>query len=209
MTTTPDLSPAAGQISTLVEHIDDEQLTAPTPCAEFTVRDLLGHLVGLTLAFRHAATKTPMGDQGESGQSGAELEGWRTRLPAQLDSLVIAWRGPTAWEGTTEVGGIPLTGAMAGGFARNELVLHGWDLAKATGQPFDADPATVEACLSFTVEVIEQGFGDAYGPPVAVDDGAPPLERLLGMAGRDPSWTAPIPAGGDSPVRPKDVIRRG
>ena len=198
MTTTPDLSPATGQISMLVERIDDEQLTAPTPCTEFAVRDLLGHLVGLTMAFRNAATKTPMGGQGEPGQSGAELDGWRARLPAQLDGLAIAWRGPTAWEGTTEVGGISLTGAMAGGFARNELVLHGWDLAKAIGQPFDADPATVDACLSFTAEAIEEGFGDAYGPPVAVADEAPLLDRLLGLAGRDPSWSAPIPSGGES-----------
>ncbi len=78
----------------------------------------------------------------------------------------------------------------AGGFACNELVLHGWDLAVATGRPFDLDPATLEACLSFTAEIVDQGF-DAYGPPVAVDDAAPPLDRLLGLAGRYPSWAAP------------------
>lgn len=193
MTTTAHLSPAAARIAALAEGTDDEQLSAPTPCAEFAVRDLLAHLVELTVAFRAAATKTSMSGQGDPGHGGVGLNAWRARLPAELDGLVTAWRDPAAWEGMTEVGGISLPGAMAGGFARNELVLHGWDLAAATGRPFDLDPATLETCLSFTAEIVDQGF-DAYGPPVSVDDAAPPLDRLLGLAGRDPSWTAPTAA---------------
>ncbi len=89
----------------------------------------------------------------------------------------------------TEVGGISLPGAMAGGFALNELVLHGWDLARATGLAFDCDPAAAEASLSITAKVVEQGFGDAYGPPGKVPDDAPTMDRLLALAGRDPAWT--------------------
>src|SRR5205823_396627 len=108
--------------------------------------------------------------------------------PAQLDELVTAWRAPTAWDGMTEVGGISLPGAMAGGFAYNELVLHGWDLARATGQAFDCDPAVAEASLAFTTTVVDQGF-PAYGQPVPVPDDATALDRAAALAGRDPAWT--------------------
>ncbi len=190
MVTARDLSVAARQVTALLEPIDDQQFTAPTPCTDFTVRDLLVHLLGLTLAFRHAATKTELPGPEMAGEGGAEFEKWRTQLPAQLDSLVEAWQDPDAWVGMTEVGGISLTGAMAGGFALNELMLHGWDLAKATGQPLHCDPAVAKAALDFTTEVVEGGFGDAYGPPVKIPDDAPTLDRLLGLAGRNPTWTA-------------------
>lgn len=98
MTTTAHLSPAAARIAALVEGTDDEQLSAPTPCANFAVRDLLAHLVELTVAFRAAATKTSMSGQGGPGHGGAGLNAWRARLPAELDGLVNAWRDPAAWE---------------------------------------------------------------------------------------------------------------
>lgn len=190
MVTARDLSVAAQRVTALLEPIDDQQLTAPTPCIDFTVRDILVHLLGLTLAFDHAATKTESPGPETAAEGGAEFEEWRTRLPAQLDSLVAAWQHPDAWVGMTEVGGISLTGAMASGFALNELMLHGWDLAKATGQPFHCDPAAAEAALGFTTEVVEGGFSDAYGPPVQIPDDAPTIDRLLGLTGRNPTWTA-------------------
>jgi uncharacterized protein (TIGR03086 family) len=71
--------------------------------------------------------------------------------------LVVAWRAPVAWDGMTEVGGVSLSGAMTGGFALNELILHGWDLARATDQAFGCDPVLGQAALSFTTRIIEQG----------------------------------------------------
>jgi uncharacterized protein (TIGR03086 family) len=75
--------------------------------------------------------------------------------------------------------------------AANEVLLHGWDLAVATGQPFTPDPDVVERCLAFAVDLAtaapEMRDG-MYGPPVPVDDGAPAFHRLLGETGRDPGW---------------------
>ncbi|GDY32937.1 TIGR03086 family metal-binding protein [Gandjariella thermophila] len=186
-----DLGPAAGQLTTMLGNVTDEHLLAPTPCAEYRVADLLGHLMGLTMAFRWAATRsTPTEEEGQPGVSAAGLDPeWRHRLPVRLDLLVAAWRDPAAWTGVTEVGGVTLPGTTAGGFALNELVLHGWDLARATGQPFHCDPEVAEASLRFTAAVVEQGF-PAYGPPVDVPDDAPVVHRLLALAGRDPDWAA-------------------
>jgi uncharacterized protein (TIGR03086 family) len=192
-----DLGPAAGRLATTLGRVGDDQLSAPTPCPDYRVADLLDHLMALTVAFRRAATKAPgaaADDEVEAPPSarGAASAGnlhpeWRRLLPARLDRLVAAWRDPAAWVGTTDVGGVTLPGATAGGFALNELLLHGWDLARATGQPFTSDPTVAEAALAFTIRVVEQGFG-AYGPPVDISGDAPTTRRLLALAGRDPDW---------------------
>ena len=82
---------------------------------------------------------------------------------------------------------------IMGMVALDELVLHGWDLARATGQPFHADPASVQASLGFFAASMsepcqEAGREGLYGPVVPVPDGASDLDRLLGFAGRDPQW---------------------
>lgn len=187
-----DLDQPARQIAMSLGGVTDDHLSAPTPCAAFTVSDLLDHLMGLAIAFTQGATKLAgaadvPAESGEAPVSTLDPQ-WRRQLLRQLDDLVVAWRAPAAWDGMTEVGEVSLTGAMAGGFALNELILHGWDLTRATGQPFDCDPVVAQAALSFTAKVVEQGF-DAYGAPVSVPEDAPTIDQLLGMAGRDPSWT--------------------
>ena len=77
--------------------------------------------------------------------------------------------------------------------ALDELVLHGWDLAKATGQPFRCDPASTAAVLEFTAASARPenaaGREDLFGPVVPVPVDAPALDRALGFAGRDPAWS--------------------
>ncbi|MQA85335.1 MAG: TIGR03086 family protein [Streptosporangiales bacterium] len=188
-----DLEPPARQLTTLLSGVTDDQLSARTPCEEYTVGDLLDHLMGLTVAFRDAATKTsrPMSG-GPPKASVAHLDAdWRSRLPAQLDALVAAWRDPGAWEGTTEVGGVTLPGAVAGQFGMNELVIHGWDLARATGQPFECDPRSTEAIFALLSQSADADRGEGpFGPVVDVPPDAPLLDRAIGLSGRDPSWTS-------------------
>ncbi len=75
----------------------------------------------------------------------------------------------------------------------DELVLHGWDLARATGQAFRCDPASTAAVFEFTAAsalpehpASREGL---FGPVVDVPADAPAFDRALGFAGRDPSWT--------------------
>ena len=76
----------------------------------------------------------------------------------------------------------------------NELVIHGWDLARATGQPFDCDTQALEACWELLAERAtadqEAGDDDPFGPAVDVPADAPLLDRLIGLSRRKPSWTA-------------------
>ncbi|TMR88631.1 hypothetical protein [Nonomuraea basaltis] len=74
---------------------------------------------------------------------------------------------------------------------------HGWDLARATGQPFTCNPANTAAVLAFTSAsaLPDQAANreGLFGPVVEVSEDAPELDRALGFAGRDPAWT-PKPA---------------
>lgn len=99
-----------------------------------------------------------------------------------------------AWEGETMAGGLELPGEVAGSVASNELVIHGWDLAVATGQPFAAAEANLAASYEFCSQTPDdpEARQGLFGPVVAVPEGAPLLERTLGYAGRDPGWSAPI-----------------
>jgi uncharacterized protein (TIGR03086 family) len=192
---TPDLAPAAAEVTRIVAGVRDDQLSDPTPCEGTSVAGMLDHLVGLTLAFRMAAEKTPMegAPRAEAAQLAAD---WRERLPQQLDALVAAWEKPSASEGMAEAGGAQLPAPMMALVALNEVLVHGWDLAVATGQPYRPDPASAERCLRFAAEFDEtapEARDSIYGPVVPVPDDAPAFDRLLGQTGRDPRWTPPSP----------------
>ena len=187
-TTRLDLGPQAAEVARVVAGIRDDQLGDPTPCAGTPVAGLLAHVVGLTTAFRMAAEKTPA--RGQPSASPDDLPAdWRTRIPAQLDALAAAWQRPSAWEGTAEAGGVVMPAPVAAIVALDEVLVHGWDLAVATGQAYAADPTSVAACTEFAAQAAAEGpTPGLFGPPVPVPDDAPPLDRLLGLTGRDPSW---------------------
>src|SRR5207248_426338 len=131
----------------LVAGAPDEILTAPTPCPDYRLGDLIDHVGGLALAFTAAAEKDA-GDatsQAPSGDASRLGDDWRTRIPRDLGRLAEAWRDPEAWTGMTKAGGVELPGEVAGVVALDELVVHGWDVARASGQPYDPDPDLVEA----------------------------------------------------------------
>ncbi|MFJ7334009.1 TIGR03086 family metal-binding protein [Streptomyces sp. NPDC101110] len=189
--TTLDLGPQAEVVAQLVAGVTDEQLADPTPCPAYEVRHLLGHLAGLAVAFRDAARKD-LGATTDTGPGSALPElspGWREELPGVLAELGEAWRDPAARTGMTRAGGVDLPGEVAGLVATDELVVHGWDLARATGQRYTPDPAALRACHDFLAASVDDPGRDAvFGPVVTVDADAPLLDRAIGLSGRDPGW---------------------
>lgn len=174
-------------------NVTDDQLGAPTPCEGRSVGQLVQHLVGLTLTFRAAADKDfgPLTDTSPDGDGGwPDVEpGWREALASQVPAMAAAWRNPEAWEGMTRAGGVDLPGQVGGLVALDEIVLHGWDLASATGQPYDCDDATADACMTFVGGFEESGTPGLFGPSITLADGASAFERVLARSGRNPQWS--------------------
>ena len=213
-----DLEPATRRMAALVRGVPEELLDGPTPCPEYTLGDLLDHVGGLSLAFTAAATKTA-GDaassQGPSGDASRLGDDWRTRIPRDLAALAEAWREPVAWSGMTQAGGVELPGEVAGVVALDELVIHGWDVARASGQAYDCDVRLLEVVHDFVAQFTgpgqEASRGTLFGPVVEVADDAPLLDRVIGLTGRDPAWS-PSSAGdwppSDSETRDPQGWRR-
>lgn len=189
-----DLEPATKVVERTAEGIGDDQLGLPTPC-DVSVDKLLAHVLGLTVAFREAGRKirSPYTETAPSLSDGVLPPDWRSQLPVLLDDLVRAWREPGAWDGTTHVAGSDLPGQVCGIVVNNELVLHAWDLAVATGQTYEPERANLEASwqmVSGTPADPEARRG-LFGPPREVRDDAPLLDQVLSGAGRDPGWSSP------------------
>jgi uncharacterized protein (TIGR03086 family) len=186
------LPAAVAPISALIRAVDPARLDAPTPCADYAVRDLLNHLLFwgpvLAAAGRRETALPP-------AESEADVDlvvgDWPAALTAVFADVAEAWGDVGAWEGTTSMGGPePLPASMVGGMAVGELVVHGWDLGRA----LDLEPTwapdvltVVHAEVAATAEIgREMGV---YGASVPVPEEAPVLDRLLGLTGRDPHWT--------------------
>jgi uncharacterized protein (TIGR03086 family) len=187
-----DLEPAARRMADLVVATSDDDLDLPTPCPAYTVRDLLDHIRSLALGFTAAATRSGIGGPGSAPPigDGRNLgQDWRDRIPRYLASLTDAWRDPAARSGMTRAGGVELPGEVAAVVALEELVVHGWDLARATGQTYDLDdPLVLSAVAGFFGGFPVEARGDAYGAPVEIEEEAPHLDRVIALSGRDPGW---------------------
>jgi len=195
-----DLRPAAHELAGLVRATQNDQLHDPTPCTGMTVGALLDHIGTLAAAFTAAGRKTPSDDEGPPPEpTGEQLPArWRSEIPARLADMAAAWMDRAAWQGTARAGGVTAAAPEMGTVALDELVLHGWDLAVATGQPFHCDPASTQAVLDFTEAVAaRERAGERvglFGPVVQVPEGASRLDRALGLAGREPEWPRPASA---------------
>ena len=136
----------------LVGETGDDRLDDPTPCADYAVRDLIAHLDQVA---RGADAPEPLGP------------GWRTAIPTHLDALAAEWADPAVWEG---IGALDLPNAVWGRIVLTEMVVHGWDLARATGRPFDLDdePA-LRTCLDHVAEFVPNApVPQLWGPPAVV-----------------------------------------
>jgi uncharacterized protein (TIGR03086 family) len=189
-----DLTPATQALALVLAGVRDDQLALPTPCSRSTVADLIDHVDGFCQGFIAAAAKTvPQGSSQPSADGSRLGRDWRERIPRRLDDLAAAWTDPSAWDGMTQAGGVELPGAVAGLVALDEVLVHGWDIAAATGQDYDCGPELAEGALGFVRGAVAQnpeGSPGLFGPPVPVPESAPAFDQLLGLTGRDPSWRA-------------------
>jgi len=174
----------------LIEATPDVALGRPTPCEDYDVAALLVHVWQAVAAFRAAAVKDPLPPP--PAVDAADLpDEWKTRIPADLWALEAAWRDPEAWTGMTGAGGVDLPGDVAGIVALDEVVIHGWDLAKTIGGPAGYDGPGLPEILEQTRNFRALDVPGLFGPEVLIRENADLFEQVLGMTGRDPDWTPP------------------
>jgi uncharacterized protein (TIGR03086 family) len=189
----PLLGHALDQVQQLVAGLRPDQLDLATPCGEFPVRRLTGHL--LTVFRRITALadgSDPMATPHVSEVPDTEIAASFERQRALLDT---AWADDAVLD---RVAVLPwLTGpcrVLASGFVQ-EATVHAWDLAVAIGRRADLDPALAQTVLPLARQYVPaevRGGGVPFEAPVAVADDAGPYEQLVGWLGRDPGFA---PAG--------------
>lgn len=165
-----DLNPACGRMIDVLAGVADEQLASPTPCAEYTVGDLIHHVAGVSQGFTVVARKefVESTDAGPGPATANLGDDWREYVTEHVRTLGEAWSDPAAWQGRTTAG-VDLPNELWGRIALTEMVVHGWDIAKATGQPFDLPEETLRACLDHVAGFVPNAPVEGlWGPAVEV-----------------------------------------
>ena len=129
-------------MATLRAACPTANLGGVTPCPAYTLGDLLDHVGGLAIAFTAAARKAdlPGGSQGPSGDASRLEEGWATTACPRPRCPGRRLGRPRGVDRTAVAGGVEMPADVAGLVALDEPSLHGWDVARASGQPYDVDP---------------------------------------------------------------------
>lgn len=185
------IADSAEEAARITAGVTPGQLTGPTPCPDYDTRALVNHLVAYTGIGMECRARRRPHPEGLAERDFTADPRWAADYAEALDRAVAAWADPAAWEGDISMGGTAMPAEAVAGMLFLELVLHAWDLAKATGQEYRAGDATAKLLLAVVqgqAELYRQykGFGEPVEPPAGAGD----LELALALSGRDPRWTA-------------------
>jgi uncharacterized protein (TIGR03086 family) len=166
------LSHALDQAGDALAAVHADDWDRPTPCEDWSVRDLADHLAAAPQHFLQAAR----GEEVDwTAGTGVEPHALAAHFRARADDLIHHWHGQ------------PDDRLAQADWQSAELGVHTWDLVRALGRPLPLDDEVAERGLAF----IQQGLtadnrGRAFGPPVDVAADASAYDRLVAFAGRDP-----------------------
>lgn len=182
-----DLMPACHRMIEIVADVGDGRLSDATVCTGYSVGDLIDHVDLVADGFAALALGKP-GDVPDRTPTAANLgDGWRDGVVEHLRALGTAWEDPAAWRGSTDIGGVELANEVWAKVALTEVVVHGWDLAKATGQPVDMPEDAVRHCLDHVAVFVPNAPAPGlWGPAVDVPADAPLIDRVVAITGRTP-----------------------
>jgi uncharacterized protein (TIGR03086 family) len=175
----------------ILTNVSRDQLDLPTPCASWSVRDLITHLVGNTYWFAAIANTATAPDRPDNAAPDVTGGDYLAAFRDGSQRAVSAFDTPGTMDNTLH---LPWGDMPAGAFimmASADQFVHGWDLARATGQPTDLDPELAARFLEFYRPVIPDAFrGPDPGAPFAVAVDVPPsagpVAQLAAFLGRTP-----------------------
>jgi uncharacterized protein (TIGR03086 family) len=183
-----EMAAAAAETIRIVDGVSAAQFSDPTPCGDWDVQALLNHIILWTAYSAEQRARGGSVAEELMTKDFAAEPGFAADYAKQAGRAVDAWSDPAAWEREIGVMGNATPAADIAALLIAELVLHGWDLARATGQEYRCDDAVAAVVLQTVNEQGElfrqyQGFAE----PVTVPAGAPLFDQALALSGRDPS----------------------
>jgi uncharacterized protein (TIGR03086 family) len=167
----------------IVAGVRPDQLSEPTPCKEWDVRAVLAHATTVLVRFRAVALREPLPEP-----TTEQPEDFVSAYRAAAESALAAWTSPGALEGTCRMPfGAEWPATTAAGVNATDILVHGWDLAKATGQPADLDGRLAAHVLGFAEQALTpQTRAPRIGPALTVAADASVTDRLVAFLGRQP-----------------------
>ena len=183
------MAAAAAEAARVVAGVPGHPMDAPTPCDDWDLRTLVNHVILWTA---YSAERRAHGESVAEDLMTKDFTadpGFAQDYVAQIGRAVTAWSDPAAWERELGVMGSGTPAADVAAMLIAEMVLHGWDIARATGQEFVCDDAVAANVLA-TVEAQGELFRQYQGfaAIVPVEESATVLDRALSLSGRDPQW---------------------
>jgi len=165
-------------LATVVEAIRPEQLDEPTPCASFTVRGVLTHMIGGAGAFAAAF-------RGQPAPTASEPDDVLAAFGPALGDLVAAISAPGALDRTIAAPFGEVPGETFARFVVLDGLVHGWDLATATGQLYDPPSSLVDDVSAFAHVALDPlRDGDTFAAATDAAPDASAIERLAAYTGR-------------------------
>lgn len=187
--TRDQMKSAAATVSAMLRGAGCADLDQRTPCFDWDLRELTRHAVGTTTGLAKIGRKEALGSDPWAAPEFAPQE-WHTVLADNIEAVAEAWSADAAWSGSVELGA-RMPAAAIGDMAYAEILLHGWDVARAVGAEVPVTPEIAAALHRTISETAEMGRQlGVYGAEVAVPDDATDFDRALGAAGRNPHWSA-------------------
>jgi uncharacterized protein (TIGR03086 family) len=158
-------------------NVQPEQLSAPTPCAEWDAKGVIDHVVGGNQRVQHLADQQPVALPADLVAAHAASAKGAQEIFAAPDGLTRIFELP--------FGAFP--GAAFIGLRTTDVVTHAWDLARATGQSTDLDPELAADSLEVSKQRISPAFrgaGKPFGEEQSCPDGRCAADRLAAFLGR-------------------------
>ena len=192
---THPLAAVLDDLATLVAQVTPDQAARPTPCDEYDVAALRQHVLSWLPVFATALTD-PDGDgrpdpaayraPDGAAAAAAEVRESARQVQAALDGGVE--------DAPVRLLGSQLPGQVVVGMLTAEVIAHGWDLARATGLPWQPGDDVCKGALTAMDGMLKpeyRGEGKSFGIEVPAGPDASALDHLLAFSGRDPGWTPP------------------
>jgi len=179
---------AVAQTESIVAAVQPDQLGLPTPCTEYDVRALLSHVVG---GLNRIAI---VGEGGDAlaipaRADGVPDDGWPDAYRAAAARARAAWADDARLDAPVTVPWGTVPGRIAVSGYVQEILTHGWDLARATGQPTELDPELATWVLAVARRILPpepRGGQIPFGPVVPIPSDAGLYAQLAGWLGRQP-----------------------